>query len=180
MLTVFLLYLLSLIIFFGPLIYWIKHQKKVKEILVYSIFYAYFTVLLWVVFFPIPFQWLWWFEQNNNFIPFYTLFTILSDWYLWYFLKIKQILWNILIIIPFWFFLWYIFKIQKFANIFLFSLYFSVWIEVMQHIIWWLIWWNYRSMDIDDIILNTFGGVFGYLIYKIFTYSIEAKKEMNT
>ena len=47
----------------------------------------------------------------------------------------------------------------------------SLFIELTQFFIGRVINYNYRSFDIDDIILNTLGGLFGYLILKL-TYPI--------
>ena len=51
---------------------------------------------------------------------------------------------------------------KYFHRVFIFSITFSLMIEFTQLIC------KVGSFDVDDIILNTIGGVIGYIIYKIF------------
>lgn len=142
------------------------------RILHFSIFYFYIVALLAVTLFPIPIQWLqemsrygW---QNNNFIPLSSIFEILNHQSLGAFLKAKQILWNIILFIPLWFFLPLIWvKKQKIQDLILIGLWGSVLIEFLQYFISCLLWFQYKSTDIDDIILNTFGFIIGFFLYKI-------------
>lgn len=76
---------------------------------------------------------------------------------------------NILLFIPFGIlipFLWK--KYDKVVHIFLSGFLFSMFIEVTQLL-------NNRSTDIDDLILNTIGGLIGYGIYKMFVYVIKSE-----
>lgn len=85
-----------------------------------------------------------------NFIPFSNKIDIIAY------------LQNILLFIPFGIlipFLWG--KYDKLFYILVSSFSFSMFIEVTQLL-------NNRSTDIDDLILNTLGGLIGYGIYKIF------------
>ena len=52
--------------------------------------------------------------------------------------------------------------------IFLFLLLFPLVIESLQFIIGFAIGYNYRSVDIDDFILNALGGYLGILFSKLF------------
>jgi len=52
-------------------------------------------------------------------------------------------------------------RLRSFKSVFLIALAFSFSIELTQFI--WQHFGNYRSVDIDDIILNTLGGVLGYV-----------------
>ncbi len=39
-------------------------------------------------------------------------------------------------------------------------------VETTQHILNIMVGFHYRSVDIDDVILNTLGGMLGYLVHK--------------
>lgn len=75
-------------------------------------------------------------------------------------LFIKNIVGNILLFIPLGTFITYKLDIKHFYIIIITSLYFSVCIEIIQLLIG-------RVFDIDDILLNVFGGLIGYNIYII-------------
>lgn len=75
-------------------------------------------------------------------------------------LFIKNIIGNILLFIPLGTFITYKLEIKHFYIIIIISLYFSVCIEIIQLLIG-------RIFDIDDILLNVFGSLIGYLVYKI-------------
>jgi len=91
---------------------------------------------------------------TNNFIPFKEIFRydINSTKF------IKNIVGNIIMFIPYGFFASYYLKNRKFSTIFILSLVVSLTIEVVQLNIG-------RVFDIDDVILNTIGGIIGYLLY---------------
>ena len=58
-------------------------------------------------------------------------------------------------------------KFNNIKSIFISSLIFSLIIESMQFIISIILGYNYKVVDIDDIILNTIGGIIGYILYKL-------------
>ena len=91
---------------------------------------------------------------TNNFIPFKEIFRydINSTKF------IKNIVGNIIMFIPYGFFASYYLKNRKFSTIFILSLVVSLTIEIVQLNIG-------RVFDIDDVILNTIGGITGYLLY---------------
>lgn len=96
-------------------------------------------------------------KQKLNFIPFSNE------------IYIVEYLQNILLFIPFGIllpFLWK--KYDKLLYILLSGFSFSMFIEVTQLL-------NNRSTDIDDLILNTIGGLIGYGIYKMFVYVIKSE-----
>lgn len=74
---------------------------------------------------------------------------------------IKQVLGNIVLFVPLGYFVSYYCKIKGIVGITIVSLLSSVTIEIVQHFIG-------RSVDIDDVILNVFGGIIGFLLYKLF------------
>lgn len=92
---------------------------------------------------------------TNNFVPFREIFrySVTSK------LFIKNVIGNVLLFVPFGIFVTHYVKNNKvYATLFL-SLLVSCAIEFAQSCIG-------RTADIDDVILNTLGGVFGYLFYK--------------
>ncbi|WP_061995147.1 VanZ family protein [Clostridium sp. ATCC 25772] len=98
-------------------------------------------------------------KPNLNFIPFSNEIDIIGY------------LQNILLFIPFGIlvpFLWR--KYDKVFYIFISGFSFSMFIEITQLL-------NNRSTDVDDLILNTIGGLIGYGIYKISVRIIKSKNE---
>ena len=73
---------------------------------------------------------------------------------------VKQVIGNIILFIPFGYFATYYIKAKKPLNILIVVLLSSGVIETVQYFIG-------RSFDIDDIILNTIGGLIGFLIYRV-------------
>ena len=76
---------------------------------------------------------------------------------------IKNVLGNILLFIPLGFYVTYYLKSKKIGWPFLLIAFFSVTIEVIQLKIG-------RVFDVDDILLNIFGGIIGYTFYKLNQY----------
>lgn len=72
-----------------------------------------------------------------------------------------QIVLNILLFVPFGFLLSHIRKLNG-KQVVLHSFILSVIIEVIQPLLHY-----YRTSDITDVICNTFGGLIGYLLFKI-------------
>lgn len=92
--------------------------------------------------------------RSLNLIPFQEIFRYdinSSGFY-------KQVLGNILLFIPLGYFMAYYIRNLKLGNIFFSSFIISVVIETVQYFIG-------RCFDIDDIILNTVGGLIGFLIF---------------
>lgn len=75
----------------------------------------------------------------------------------------KNLMGNILIFFPMGFIVPYVAKKRKMLIVILYSVIFSSFIEIMQ-----LIYLSSRRPDVDDIILNTLGGIVGYLIFLIY------------
>ena len=57
--------------------------------------------------------------------------------------------------------------INKIKNFFILALLVSAGIEFLQFFIGVILQYNYRSVDVDDIILNVLGSLIGYIIYLI-------------
>ena len=135
------------------LVYLIKNKQKIifyKELLA-LIFIIYVLCLFYVVTFG-DVSW-----SNSNFIPFKEIFRYDFASPLFF----KNIIGNVLLFIPLGFLIAYKLNLKHFYSIILLSLYFSVCIESIQLIIG-------RVFDIDDILLNTIGGIIGYCLFKLF------------
>lgn len=73
-------------------------------------------------------------------------------------LFLQNVVGNIVIFMPFGYFISSYIKSKKMFSIFIITVITSTTIELVQHKIG-------RSLDVDDIILNVLGGIFGFLIY---------------
>lgn len=113
------------------------------------------------------------YEPINNLVPFKTIYNeITSNGYNHIESTIYQLCGNFIMLFP----LGYLIPIMlnkkidlKLIILIIFSITLSI--ESAQFIIGKFINYNYRSFDIDDIILNTLGGVLGYLMLKL-TYPL--------
>ena len=90
----------------------------------------------------------------SNFIPFKEIFRYSIGSRLF----IKNIVGNILLFIPYGFFIEYYINNKKILTPAILTIIISITIEIVQLKIG-------RTFDIDDVILNTCGGIIGYLIY---------------
>lgn len=145
-----------------------------KKIIISCIFIAYLTAVAIVTLFPIIidekveyFDGLTWY----NIVPFKTITETLQ--YGITTTAIAQILGNILISVPFGVFIMLFLRNPKWWNMLLFALVLTVAIELSQMIIGLAINNMYRTVDIDDIILNAIGTYLGYGIYKILPSEIK-------
>ena len=122
-----------------------------KELLMLS-FVIYILCLFQVVTFQDDTSW-----ASNNFIPFKEIFrySITSR------LFIKNVIGNMLMFTPFGFFISYYLKSEKIWVPLFIAIITSIAIEVVQ------LTMIGRVFDVDDIILNVIGGIFGYYIYHV-------------
>lgn len=89
---------------------------------------------------------------------------------------IKNILGNILLLLPLGIFLPMFFKrLRSFKSTVITCALVSLSIEVVQYISTYF--GNFRSCDIDDIILNTLGGMIGFIIYKVIDKKVDLRIE---
>lgn len=95
---------------------------------------------------------------TSNIIPFKEIFRYSFGSRLF----IKNILGNIILFMPYGYFVSYYLKSHKALPICLLTIIVSTTIEIVQLKIG-------RTFDIDDIILNTCGGIIGYLLYSSIT-----------
>ena len=98
-------------------------------------------------------------SYSNNYIPFKEILRYSFSSKLFY----KNVLGNVLLFIPFGYFVNNIIKNKKITIGILITLITSLSIELIQMNIG-------RSFDIDDIMLNLIGGIFGYYIYVFLDY----------
>lgn len=99
--------------------------------------------------------------QDINLVPFRSISAFISDGIGTTFFI--NIIGNIVLFIPLGFFLPLLWRRwQRFLSVLLAGLFFSLTIETIQLFI-------HRSVDIDDILLNTLGVVLGYGIYRLCT-----------
>lgn len=130
--------------------YLIKKHKRflLHKELIYLIAIVYILCLFHIVTF----------QDNNfgasNFIPFKEIFRyeIGSPKFM------KNVLGNIIMFIPYGFIASYLLNNKKFSVITILTLIVTLTIETVQYYIG-------RVFDIDDIILNLIGGIFGFLIF---------------
>lgn len=113
------------------------------------------------------------YEPINNLIPFKTIYNeITSNGYSHIKSSIYQLGGNFIMLFPLGYLIPIMFnKKINFKSIILIIFSITLSIESTQFIIGKFINYNYRSFDIDDIILNTLGGILGYLILKL-TYPV--------
>lgn len=131
-------------------------------------------LIVCVCFFPFPYQ-----DEllqtmitdgeglGNNFIPFHTIISIFGEaiTYHTYGTLCYQFFGNILLFIPFGFSLCYYFKEgKKFFKVLCCIILVTVLVEVWQGAFNAMLQVNYRCVDIDDVMLNTIGGIFGFCV----------------
>ncbi|MFF5401157.1 VanZ family protein [Peribacillus butanolivorans] len=112
--------------------------------------------------------------RSSNFVPFKTIifYLFLADTEINFSIRIENIVGNIIGFVPFGFILPLLSK--KFLDfkaiiIATFSLSFTY--EILQLL------FEFGSFDIDDLILNTLGGLFGYLTIKLIYLIVNSKNK---
>lgn len=128
--------------------------NKQKLVLYKEITMLFFIIYLLLLYYIVTMQ-----DNNygtNNFTPFKEIFRYSITSILFF----KNVVGNIFLFVPFGIFSSYYIKNKSFIPTFLLSVLISFSIEITQSLIG-------RTLDIDDVILNTIGGLLGYFIYKI-------------
>lgn len=158
----------------GPILLKNKYRGNIIRLLIESVFVVYLTVLISVAFFPIPYQeasdpLLKGMQQTNNFIPFNSIIgtvTTAVD----VFVVLKQIMGNLIMLLPFGVLLPMVWRKQSSGvKMLCTGLVTSLLIEILQLLISQIIGFQYRSFDIDDLMLNTLGFFIGYQLYSKFS-----------
>lgn len=113
--------------------------------------------------------------RSSNFVPFET---IKLFWYadnLNLNIRIENLVGNIIGFVPFGFILPMLSdKFRKLFVVMLATFYLSLAYEGLQFLT------GFGSFDVDDLILNTLGGILGYLAYKIFLEMVKFKNKSGS
>ena len=89
------------------------------------------------------------------------------------------VVFNIIMFIPFGIYLRYYFKCGLFKTI-VFSFLLSLFFEITQLTgLYFIYEYPYRVFDVDDLIINTFGGILGYLIIGLFKKFLPSREEID-
>lgn len=163
----------------------IKERRDLFSNVLSFIFFLYLVSVVFITLLPIPIDSIVKSEgifpkQENNFIPFYIFWEVFNQNIL-----MTSAIWNIggnlLLLFPFGFLYPFIKKYKKITMLSVFKLgfLFSISIEIMQVIVSSLINYQYRSFDIDDIILNTVGTIVGFLMFKFVDFVIKPNFQMG-
>ncbi|SHJ44798.1 Glycopeptide antibiotics resistance protein [Dethiosulfatibacter aminovorans DSM 17477] len=146
-----------------------KILKTFFKLIIYILFAAYLAYLFDLVFFRfrasitsidemLPLEH--YLKHSANFRPFKTIMNYIDNiGNLPAYIIVTNILGNIAAFIPFGIFLPLALGFKGIGNAMLHSFLFSLFIETMQMLL------RVGSFDVDDIILNTLGGLLGYGIY---------------
>lgn len=138
----------------------IKNNKLFSP-LIYIMFFIYLAILSYLLFFG-------YYRQagrieSYNLVPFKTInmYITFADYFkfkIWF----SNLFGNVLAFMPFGFFLPIAFKkLRNLLIITFLSFLFSLFVETMQ------LTFHVGGFDVDDILLNTIGGFFGYLVFKL-------------
>lgn len=141
----------SVVLISMRLTYIMKNKGKFifyKELLMYS-FIIYILCLFQIVTFQDTVSW-----STNNFIPFREILRYNMGSRLFF----KNVIGNMVLFLPYGFFISLFLKEENPKIVLVLTLITSFAIEIVQLIIG-------RVFDIDDIMLNVFGGYLGFLIY---------------
>lgn len=129
-------------------------KNKEKFVLYKDLMFYFFVTYILCLFYVVTFQDVSW--STSNFIPFKEILRYSIGSSLFY----KNVLGNMVMFVPFGFFVSYFLKLEKVYSITLITLLTSITIEITQLLIG-------RVFDVDDLLLNLVGGIFGYLLYAL-------------
>lgn len=138
-------------------------KNRQKFVFYKEVFMFVFIIYMMCLFYVVTFQDIDVGAKGYNLIPFKEMFRYKIGSRLFF----KNVVGNTLMFIPFGFFTSYILREIKLRWVIVITLIVSVTIELTQSQIG-------RIFDIDDVILNVIGGVFGYYIFN-FLYHIRNK-----
>lgn len=148
-----------------------KQTNKTATNIFRSFFVMYILILIYLTLFS-PYYGRIYFHRSFNFIPFKTIISFIKSSYkLNLEVVITNILGNIIAFIPMGFFLPIVFKKMNRFKIVVYIILFSTSsIEIFQYLL------GVGTTDIDDIILNTLGGILGFILYRIGVKIIRSKE----
>lgn len=147
------------------------------------------SLILTIVFFPFPidankisFMISNNLDQKNNIIPFKSIINYIKTAINGELGQLAyQLFGNIILFIPFGFTisLYFLEHKKTLIKVFAFSVIFSLSVEIVQFIFGSLMNYNYRSCDIDDIILNVLGGVIGFGLFNSYFRNSSKKDDIR-
>lgn len=172
-----------------PFILWQYHKygsiNKLRVLIVYS-FILYMICVYFLAIFPLPDRDS--IDMNSpvcQLIPFNFISDIIKEvsfdsiWGVLSDSSVYTVLFNVLMFIPFGMYLRYYFK-NSLKKTVLFSFIFSLFLEVTQLTGLYFIYPHpYRLFDVDDLIINTLGGITGYFIMGLFTDFLPSRDEID-
>ncbi|WP_449621885.1 VanZ family protein [Robertmurraya sp. Marseille-Q9965] len=162
-----------------------KRNKAVSRIFVDFLFLLYILGLLRLTIFPIPVQTaviqdlISKLESEHlftyNLIPFSTIIQGISDavTYNIYPLQIKYLGGNLILLSPFGLYLYFLKRDIQIKRLWLIGIASSLFIETGQLVISFILGFSYRQFDVDDLILNSVGFIFGYFAYSLYQKGIQ-------
>ncbi|ARU61274.1 hypothetical protein CBW65_09920 [Tumebacillus avium] len=152
---------------------YILKKKPIVDCFILTVFYVYVVGVIAITIFPIPIH------DNvleilregnieppNNWVPFESISQMLTNASTQ--VATKQILGNLLLFLPFGFLLPLLGgRVIKAYQVLGLGLVASFLIEGFQQLIGLIINFNYRVFDIDDCLINTFGTILGYMLFRL-------------
>lgn len=102
-----------------------------------------------------------WSQLSFNLIPFASIVKAYNHFY--YMVGIRNIVGNFILLLP----LAFLLNVRRFKSALLFGLFISLSIEVIQLLLTKTGMIHRRSFDVDDLLLNTAGFIFGYGVKRI-------------
>ena len=160
--------------------------NKLRVLIVYS-FILYIICVYFLAIFPLPDRDS--IDMNSpvcQLIPFTFIFDIIYNlneahdiWQVLASPSVYTVLFNILMFIPFGMYLRYYFK-KDLKDVILFGFMLSLFLEVTQLTGLYFIYPHpYRLFDVDDLIINTLGTIFGYFIMGLFVNALPSREEID-
>lgn len=174
-----------------PFILWQYHKygsiNKLRALIIYS-FILYMMCVYFLAIFPLPDRDS--IDMNSpiyQLIPFNFMFDVFKEssnmknvWDVLLNPSVYTVLFNILMFIPFGMYLRYYFKTSLKKTV-LFSFLFSLFLEVTQLTgLYFIYSYPYRLFDVDDLIINTLGGIFGYYFVSIFMKFLPSRETIDS
>lgn len=156
---------------FIVLVFWIIISSVTKRTLsrkiLISLFIIYITVVVSITVFPLVIdpEMMVMTDKSIILIPFSTITDLLANATLG--TIVLQIIGNIIMTVPYGVLIPFIVKRKRWYNYLIYTLVFPIAVELTQLIICLSTNSFYRTVDIDDVILNSIGILIGYGIYKI-------------
>ncbi len=149
-----------------------KFKKVMSKIFLWILFTLYLAILFYFLFFCESLSRKAGTTYRYNFIPFKEIKRyIVHFWQIGFYSAGLNLFGNIMCFAPFGFFIPVLSEKSKiFIRVFIFSMLFSTCIELLQLVS------KVGSCDVDDVILNTLGGIIGYIIFKS-VHSVTKKKK---